>query len=389
MSAHPGVKTRHQSRCSTRRGATCDCSPSYQAVVYDRSTRKKIYSRRFAGKNALQTATKWRRITLGNVEAGRNVVVSRRTLNQVAEEFLAGAEATPPTTLTRDQRPYKPSVLRDYRAALEQRVLPDLGARRISDVRRADVKRLVTRFQGEGLSGSRIRNVINSLRAVYRVANENDETDNNPCQNLKLPKAAGKRERILSVVEGITLLKALPEADRALWSTALYAGLRAGELQALAWSNVDLDAGVIRVRHGWDEVEGQIAPKSESGVRDVPLMAAARHYLVAHRLRCPWSEGLVFGRGPGAPFVPSTAGRRAQKAWKDAGLQGVTLHEARHCYVSLMAHSGVPVGTVSKWAGHSDVKTTMNIYAKLMPEAADEAVALANAYLATWVGQTG
>jgi integrase len=68
-------------------------------------------------------------------------------------------------------------------------------------------------------------------------------------------------------------------------------------------------------------------------------------------------------------------------------LDGVTIHEARHCYISLMAHSGVPVGTISTWAGHANIGTTMGVYAKVMPEAADEAVALADAYLATWVGQ--
>jgi len=355
---HPGIKTRHQARCSTNNGSPCDCSPSYQGVAYDKSTGRKIYSRRFSGKNALRAANQWRRITLGNLEAGRNVIVSRKTLNQVAEEFIAGAEATPPTTLTRSGKVYKPSVLRDYKSDLTQRVLPDLGAHRASDVRRGDVQRLVDRMVGEGLSASRVRNEVNSLRAVYRFANDREETDNNPCQNLRLSASNGKRDRVLSVAEGAALLRALPEQDRALWATGLYGGLRCGELQALAWLNVDFDAGVIRVRHGWDEVEGEIAPKSESGVRDVPLVAELRGYLVAHRLRCTWSEGLVFGRGPGTAFVPSTLARRAQKAWKEAQLNGVTLHEARHCYVSLLAASGVPVGAISRWAANSDIKTT-------------------------------
>src|SRR5437867_2242558 len=49
---------------------------------------------------------------------------------------------------------------------------------------------------------------------------------------------------------------------RSGWSTALYAGLRRGELQALRWSDIDLAEGVIQVERGWDERVGPVAPKS-------------------------------------------------------------------------------------------------------------------------------
>ncbi len=48
------------------------------------------------------------------------------------------------------------------------------------------------------------------------------------------------------------LLAALPEKDRALWATAMYAGLRRGELMALHWEDVDLASGLIRVERAYD-----------------------------------------------------------------------------------------------------------------------------------------
>jgi integrase len=72
------------------------------------------------------------------------------------------------------------------------------------------------------------------------------------------------------------LIGALPERDRALWASALYAGLRRGELQALRWSDVDLAEGVIRVERGWDERVGPVAPKSRAGRRRVPLCKPLR-----------------------------------------------------------------------------------------------------------------
>lgn len=66
------------------------------------------------------------------------------------------------------------------------------------------------------------------------------------------------------------------EGDQAIWATALYAGLRLGELQALRVEDVDLAAGVVRVERGWDPVEGEIQLKSEAGRRKVPIAAVLR-----------------------------------------------------------------------------------------------------------------
>jgi integrase len=67
---------------------------------------------------------------------------------------------------------------------------------------------------------------------------------------VREPAAAsvrGRRERIASPEEAQRLLAAVTERDRPLWATALYAGLRRGELMALRWEDVDLAGGVIRV----------------------------------------------------------------------------------------------------------------------------------------------
>ena len=66
------------------------------------------------------------------------------------------------------------------------------------------------------------------------------------------------------------LLAALPDRDRAIWATALYAGLRLGELQALNWNDIDLEHNLIHVQRSWDRQAGFIAPKSRSGTPPRP-----------------------------------------------------------------------------------------------------------------------
>src|SRR5215211_956101 len=126
------------------------------------------------------------------------------------------------------------------------------------------------------------------------------------------------------------LLDALPDSERALWATAFYAGLRVGEIRALRWSAVDFDAGVIRVQAGWDDAEGEQETKTDAGLRTIPLVGRLRAELARHRLATGRGDAaLCFGRNPTSAFVRSTARSRALRAWKTAGLEPLTPHEAR------------------------------------------------------------
>jgi integrase len=122
-------------------------------------------------------------------------------------------------------------------------------------------------------NASTIRNAVMPLRVIYRRAIEDGDVAVSPTHGLRLPAVRGKRDRVASPSAAAELLAALPENDRALWATAMYAGLRRGELLALKWEQVDLAQGVIRVERAWDVKEGAIEPKSRAGRRSVPIPA--------------------------------------------------------------------------------------------------------------------
>ena len=102
-------------------------------------------------------------------------------------------------------------------------------------------------------------------------------------------------------------------------------------------------------------------------MRDVPIIPALRERLVAWKLACPWSDGLVVGRTPTAPFDPSTIHDRARKTWRAAELAGLTLHEARHSYASMLIASGAEPRTVMELMGHSSITVTFDTYGHLFP----------------------
>lgn len=105
------------------------------------------------------------------------------------------------------------------------------------------------------------------------------------------------------------------------------------------------------------------------------------HLLIEHKLRTGRSEGLFFGRTAGNPFDDSALAARAATAWKNAELEGITLHEARHTYASLMIAAGVNAKSLQTYMGHSSVTVTYDRYGHLMPGNEDEAAALLDAYL--------
>lgn len=260
-------------------------------------------------------------------------------------------------------------------------MLPDLGRVKLSEITRHDLQDLVDGLLAAGLDPSTIGVTLNPVHAIYKRALARGEIAVNPTTGLEMPAVRGRRDRIASPEECAKLLDALAPADRPLWATAMYAGLRRGELMALRIEDVDLAAGVIHVRRGWDTIEGEIATKSGRD-RRVPISAVLRDYLDQHLLALDWTEGLVFGMSAHSPFTGTPTTKRAERAWAKAGLQRITLHECRHTFASLMIAAGVNAKALSTYCGHANIAITMDRYGHLMPGSETEAAALLDAYLA-------
>jgi integrase len=385
-----GIRARHSRRCRSRDGGSCNCHPSYEAFVFDRRAQRKI-RRTFP---TLAEAKGWRsEMNRPAVRAAMRAGTVSLTLRQAAEAWLEAAERG--EILSRYRRPYKPSALRGYRADLERYVLDDLGAARLGELTADDFQALVERLIGAGLSGSKIRNVLVPVQALYRRHRRQVLVD--PTDGLDLPEVGGRRERVAAPVEATKLLAALADDDRALCATALYSGLRRGELRALRVSDVSgLDGeGIasIRVERSWDDVVGAIDPKSAAGRREVPVPEILRRALVEHVERSGRSgDEFLFGRSPTAPFTPSHVRKQARKAWAAAAvgaflrgergqLEPIGLHSCRHSYSSYLDAAGVSETRADRYMGHAN-HSVANRYRHQLAGQLVEDVAKLDAYLA-------
>jgi integrase len=371
----PGIRLRHARSCG--RDAACRCS-SYEAFVSVAADGRKL-RKTFSN---ISEAKAWRRDASAAVARHELRAPSSVTVREAWDEWIGEAERG--AIRGRGGSAYKPSVLRSYRLSMEKHVLPELGALKIGEVRRAHVQALADRLLGRGRSPSTIQNAVMPLRVLYRHAIRREVVTINPTMGLDLPATTGKRDRIASPADAEALLAVLDPADAALWATAFYGGLRCGELMALKWDDVDLAAGVIRVERAYDpKAQEYIAPKSRAGVRRVPIPTVLKGYLMVVRK----ATGLVFGAD--VPFDRRHVVERAREAWYDAGLDPIGLHEARHTYASMMIDAGVNAKALSEFLGHASVAITLDRYGHLMPGAHGEAAALLDAYLGRLGAQHG
>lgn len=377
---HVGIVVKHRAGCASERDARCNCRRVYQAAVWSARDHKRI-RKHF---DSLGDAKSWRAESYGKLRRRELRAPSAMTFEQAAERWLEGVRTGSIRNRSGDR--YKPSTIRSYEQALRGPtrgtggLLFALGHLRLSDLTLDDLQDYADRLLAAGAGASTIRNAIMPVRVICRWRRR--EVPMNPTAGLSLPAVRCGRVRIASPAEAERLLAALTTGDRALWATAMYAGLRRGELMGLRWCDVDLAKGVIEVSQAWDPKEHQmVAPKSEAGTRRVPIATVLRGFLAPRHLAAAANpHALVFG-SRGEPFCGTSIYERALRAWRAAGLQPICLHDCRHTFASLMIAAGVNAKALSTFMGHANISITLDRYGHLMPGAEDEAAGLMDAYL--------
>jgi integrase len=349
------------------------------AIVHDdpatgRRKRTVLY-----GKTRREVLAKLKAAT-DRAEAGAPVKDARTTVAAWLTHWQA-------TTLTASGRKDSTKALYSYLATKHLGPAP-FGAIPLDRLRPSDVEALILVLSTErNLSQSTVRTAYTVLRAALDGAVRDGLLARNPAAVVARPGVARKEARSLSAPEVGQLLR---ETNRSRFGVAFVliaaTGLRRGEALALTWDDVDVDAGVVKVRGTLGRVGGSLvvtAPKTAKSRRTIrlspPVVAALRAHRkvqAAERLAAAnvWHEsGFVFTTENGQPVDPRNFLRALTTAARRAGLSGVGVHTLRHSAASMLLDAGVGLKTVSEMLGHSSVSITGDIYQHVSDGAAQAA----------------
>lgn len=273
------------------------------------------------------------------------------------------------------------TTMHAYEQVIEAHILPHLGHLRLCDVQTRDVRMFVDALanpdarcdERDGkLKPRTVHKIYSVLRSVMALAVDLDILETSPCrpEKVRLPRIDEPQVQFYSVREAEKLLCCLasePLKWRCLVTTALFTGMRRGELLALRWDDIDMKSGAIHVTKSQYKLAGQETQikntKTPKSVRTLYLPRQAVDLLRSWRdeqaKTFPAHNDLpVFTNRNGGPLSPDCVTTTWRNFLKKYGLPHRKLHALRHSTATLLLSAGHSLADVSAQLGHSNLKTT-------------------------------
>lgn len=277
-------------------------------------------------------------------------------------------------------------------------LLPMLGEVNLVDLGTAQIRQwhAVVKDEIGHYSANRAKSLLKGVLALA----EEDFGIRAPSMPTNITRRASLPKKTVLTTDQIVQVLAAARSDKergVYYAFPFLTGTRASEQLGLLWDDIDFDTNKIWIRR-IQERDGSLSEttKTDAGRREIPMMPILREMLLEWRDICPRAASgpqrvfPAFGRRQAWP-KPRTIGggplvyqnfrtRFWEPIFADLGLPYVTLHSARHSFISTMQAQGIEVGLVAKLAGHSNPAVTLGHYTQAV-RGGDAAVeALQRAY---------
>ena len=344
-------------------------------------TLREVNKRGFGTKKA---ALAWLADAQSSGRKGEYVEPSRQRFGVYGAEVIDGLRIGPQT---------RASYVKNWRNHVEPYPLAQLPLAQLTGQRLTTHYRMLEKSgrkdhrAGEGLSARTVRYLHTIIHGVLGQAVRDGLLVRNPADAATPPTAKEAKAPEMHPWDAGQLAAFLGWAEGAaqnypLWHLLAMTGMRRGELLALRWRDVDLDAGTVSVRRsaGMVRVAGEGADVVEGSTKSgkprvVDLDGEAAAVLRAWRkdrgsmaLQLITPGSLVFGDIEGQHRNPEHVSRQFARDVERCGqVPGIRLHDLRHTHATLLLLAREPVHVVSQRLGHASPMVTMTIYAHVLP----------------------
>ncbi|WP_245205605.1 tyrosine-type recombinase/integrase [Kitasatospora sp. RG8] len=315
---------------------------------------------------------------------------------------------------------YKPSTMSSYEPISRVYIAPVLGRKPLNRLTPADIRRFLASFRTGCLcclrrvdhsrplekqvccavrkccqrrpSARTVQYAHAVLRSSLQSAVREELLARNVARLVERPTVPHKEVQPLTPEEVRALLRAARDHRLyPLWLLLVSTGLRRGEVLALTWTDIDLEARQLRVRRNLQRVKGHLVfgtPKTARSRRTIALPASCvarlrerREQQIQERAEAgmDWQpldiqpDGLVFTTLTGTALDPRNLNRSLATLCTKAKLRRIRVHDLRHTCASMMLASGVAVRTIMETLGHSTISMTLDTYAHIMETTLREA----------------
>ena len=281
---------------------------------------------------------------------------------RAAAKVAGGVSLRDYSTAWLDTKDLTPKTRRLYRDLLDERILPDLGDRRLVDID-LEAVRVWWRARQADNTPTRSAHAYQVLKGIFNaaVSDENVPVQINPCRVEGAGRRPKRREiELLTLPELNEVTALMPERYRTAVPVTAWCGLRFGELIELRRK----DGMLLRIRRaativGDDLVVG--LPKSDAGIRDVHVPPHVAQALTAHmkKFTGPGPDAFLFTTTRGKRLSASAFTKTYKIALREIGKGQVRVHDLRHVGAVLAAQAGATTKELMGRLGHSTPEMSM------------------------------
>ena len=257
-------------------------------------------------------------------------------------------------------------------------------------------KELINALVDKGYSHSTIHKAYVLLNAAMKYAVLNEILIKNPCNGVNEPSKNNFDSKIARCLNDdeidafIASARSSNKKNVLAVASIIYTGLRAGELCALKWEDIDFDKKTLTINknvttyydEGSDEQDKKRVTKVQnstktSGGRIIPLSNKAAELLLEHKTRCGIRRPSDFVLDTNRPLSAGIISDIYKVIAKNAGIKNAMgAHTLRHTFCSLLIRRNIDIKVVSELVGHKTVSFTYNTYIHVIDKQRAEAMNL-------------
>lgn len=263
----------------------------------------------------------------------------------------------------------------------------EIGDMDITEINTQDLQMVIKKVEksnprtGKPTSKKTLIEYRNVISRVFAYAVQNRVLTFDASSYITISKTATKSIRTALNDSDINKIVNTEDVMKLPTMLMMYAGLRRGEVCALTRKDIDLDNRVIHITKSYDFKEQKIkTPKTDSGVRDVPIIDVLHNYLSAY-MSSHKMDSIYIVNDNGKPYTNGRWLREWERYTDKIDIQ-TTAHCLRHTFVTLLYEAGVDEFTTKEIVGHSDISTTRGIYTHLRDNKRKNSLEKLNQYLA-------